>query len=179
MKNIFLTVVVFVAGYYVYNHFDPGSKSYTNEQGVLVLEKGGNILHLAELGEVDVELRIFGATSANQRSGPAVFITDLIYATPMAGNEEAFNKYLCEKTSAGQAKFIQLIADDVSIDDVMDEVGGSKERICARLIGTSYVIHKSILDGKDITSGLTAGPAPKSDPWKMVKVKSMEKILCQ
>lgn len=178
MKKLLILVVIIAAGYAGYNHFYLNSESYYNEQGMLVLEDGRNELHLAELGDVDVELRVFGATPVNQPAGPAVFITDLILATPMADNEETFNKYLCEKKSADQARFVQLIADQVSVDDIVQEIKGSKERNCVRLKGTSYKIHKSFMDGKDITSGLTVGPSPKSDPYKMVDVTSMEMIPC-
>lgn len=154
----------------------------TSEDGMLLMEKGRNKMELERLGEVKVDLRVFGLADGNTATrgkiGPFVFISHMVFATPLAENEAVFAKYLCERTSVDQAALIQLITDDEKLDAKIENLRKIEGRRCARVEGISYEIARFFVDGEDITETMQFSSTPNSDPWKIIKVTGIDAIDC-
>jgi hypothetical protein len=100
-------LILIILGFCVYKTYDKfigsGVTVETTADGTLLMDKGRNKMELERLGDVKVDLRVFGlADSSNATGGnigPFVFISHMVLATPLADNEAVFDKYLCERKS--------------------------------------------------------------------------------
>lgn len=181
MRNPALLLIIASFVYLAYHKFTASEVSViTSSDGVLLLEKGRNKMELEELGEVTVDLRLFGAQPNKDTGGvgPFVFVSHMVFATPLATNEAIFDKFLCERKSVDKASLIQLIISDNEIESIFENIAEIEGRRCARLEGVSYEISRFFLDEEDITESMQFTPAPNSDPWKMLKVTGLSRIDC-
>lgn len=144
---LILAIGLFAVGINCYNKFMSQKMTIQSEgtgEEVHIQNKDYSYI-FEKIGDVDVNLRIFGYNSIDKAFGGRDMVqygvlSYLFIAAPMELNNRIFDKYFCERRSAEQSSMLQIIAENARVKNAINDLARSPQGQCAHIQGTALTL---------------------------------------
>ena len=152
MKTIILIILASVVGFWGCQKAGSshGNTKITEDGGDIVIQSGDNTYVAEIVSDFEEELRIYGIND-NESDGwnPIGYARYIFVAGPYSGDTDA-----CERRDAKKASWINVIVDDETLVDAIDELKEEEGRRHATIIGDQVVINEYYHKDEDHSKAL-------------------------
>jgi hypothetical protein len=136
-------------------------------------------------GDVDVDLRVYGYNNVEQMFGgqdvgPYAVISHMFIAVPKDLNNQAYDKYLCERSAMDSASMFQVITPTTPLRKQVNSIARSKSG-CANVKGAALTLSEYTFNGGESRTKWEIGGGQQFsfDPKKFLMLSDITEIPCR